>query len=92
MKGRLGFLLIAFLLLGFVYYVSPDIKFPLIIHKLSLVSIAAVLGYFLDVILFPKYRPHEMTDASTHPTIVAATLIRRAIIMMAVILGVTMGV
>jgi hypothetical protein len=79
------------LLLGFVYYVSPDIKFPLIIHKLSLVSIAAVLGYFLDVILFPKYRPHEMTDA-THPTIVAATLIRRAIIMMSVILGVTMGV
>lgn len=92
MKSRLVFLFIAFALLGFVYYVSPDIKFPLIIHKLSLVSIAGVLGYFLDVILFPKFRPHQMLLDDMPPQIIAATLIRRAMIMLAVILGVTMGI
>jgi hypothetical protein len=92
MKSRLVFLVIAIALLGFVYYVSPDIKFPLIIHKLTLVSIASVLGYFLDVILFPRFRPHRMLLDSMPPQIIAATLIRRAMIMMAVILGVTMGI
>jgi amino acid transporter len=92
MKSRLLFLAIAFALLGFVYYVSPDIKFPMIIHKLTLVSLAGVLGYFLDVILFPRFRPHKMLIDSMPPLIIAATLIRRAIIMMAVILGVTMGI
>ena len=92
MKSRLTFLLIAFVLLGFVYYVSPDIRFPMIIHKLTLVSLAGVLGYFLDVILFPKFRPHQMLADDMPAQIIAATLIRRALIMMAVILGVTMGV
>jgi len=97
LKSRFTFVLIALSLLGYIFMTSPDIKFPLVLHKLSLVSIAAVVGYFLDVILFPNFRPHDWAKTYEHrikgdDKVVAAILIRRAVVIVGVILGVSMGV
>lgn len=93
LKDRLIFLGIALALMAYIGVTSPDIKFPLMLHKLSLVTIAAVVGYFLDVILFPKFRPHLWQDNITNfQQIVSSILIRRAIIIAAMVLGVSMGV
>lgn len=92
-KSRISFLLIALILMGYVAYISPDIKFPLMIHKLSLVTIAAVLGYFIDVLLFPYFRPHEYADRVDEiQTFVASMMIRRALIIMATVIGISLGI
>lgn len=53
-KPRLiGWLLTALLLLGIIGLVSPQ-QLPVVVYKLSLITLAAVLGYWLDRSLFPQ--------------------------------------
>lgn len=46
------------LLLGIIALVSPQ-QLPVVIYKLALITLAAVLGYWLDRSLFPKARPGQ---------------------------------
>lgn len=96
-------LITAAVLLAIIALLSPQ-QLPVVIYKLSLITLAAVLGYWLDRSLFPKLRPGqylvhkpELMDQGRYPVIggchqlLAAVMIRRAIIVAAVCLAVAMG-
>ena len=98
-----GWLVTAIVLLIVIGMVSPQ-QLPVVIYKLSLISLAAVLGYWLDRSLFPKSRPGQyqkhdpqLMQDGRYPTqtgchlVFAAVLLRRAIIVAAVCLAVAMG-
>ncbi|ECG5643219.1 hypothetical protein E1K64_15865 [Salmonella enterica subsp. enterica serovar Poona] len=98
-----GWLVAAIVLFLVIAAVSPQ-QLPVVIYKLSLISLAAVLGYWLDRSLFPKARPGQylhhdpvLMDAGRYPVevgchlVFAAALIRRALIVAAVCLAVAMG-
>lgn len=51
-----GWLLITLLLLVAVWLIAPQ-QLPVSLYKLSLVSLAGVVGYWLDRSLFPYARP-----------------------------------
>ncbi|HAW2445276.1 TPA: hypothetical protein JLP73_003502 [Escherichia coli] len=103
-KPRLiGWLLTSVLLLGTIALVSPQ-QLPVVIYKLSLITLAAVLGYWLDRSLFPKARPGQyllhdkkLMAEGRYPVqtgrhlVFAAALIRRALIVAAVCLAVATG-
>lgn len=103
-KPRLsGWLLTAILLLGIIGLVSPQ-QLPVVVYKLSLITLAAVLGYWLDRSLFPKARPGQylrhdvkLMEDGRYPVqtglhmVFAASLIRRALIVSAVCLAVATG-
>lgn len=103
LKRLLGWQLTAVLLLAVIALVSPQ-QLPVVIYKISLITLAAVLGYWLDRSLFPKaalgqYLVHdpELMKCGEYPVkngyqrVFAAALIRRAIIVAAVCLAVAMG-
>jgi hypothetical protein len=52
------FLLLAAALLGLIAALSP-VQLPVVAYKLSLISLAAVVGYWLDRTLFPYARPGD---------------------------------
>lgn len=59
-KFRLrGFTYAAAFLLALIFFLSPA-QLPVVLHKLSLVTLAAVLGYWLDRHIFPEARPSEI--------------------------------
>ncbi len=91
------------LLLLIIALVSPQ-QLPVVVYKLSLISLAAVLGYWLDRSLFPKARPGQylkhderlMAEGAgpyrpAFTGFFSAALIRRALIVAAVCLAVAMG-
>ncbi|MCW2478849.1 putative holin [Candidatus Symbiopectobacterium sp. NZEC135] len=106
--------ILAVLLLVVIAFVSPA-QLSVTIYKLSLVSIAVVLGYHLDRALFPYASPGsyliddwkktigkplpgvggrnepEYPIATGYELVFAAVLLRRAVIVLAVVLGVTLG-
>ncbi|MGS3887017.1 putative holin, partial [Escherichia coli] len=96
-------LVAAVLLLLIIALVSPQ-QLPVVVYKLSLISLAAVLGYWLDRSLFPKARPGQYlkhderlmaegrwpVQTGLH-LVFSAALIRRALIVAAVCLAVAMG-
>jgi len=97
---RFVFVLIALGLVYFIFSTSPNVKFPLMLHKLSMVTVAAIIGYFLDYILFPNFRPGDLAkviEDEKYPTrglyqLVGMCNIRRAIIIVGMIIGVSQGV
>lgn len=113
-----NWIILAVALLAAITIISPE-QLGVTLYKLSLVSIAAILGYHLDRALFPYASPgsylsgdwkqqladrkvnhcgeSSSSDAPEYPVIsgyeliFAVVLIRRALIVAAVCLGVTMG-
>ncbi|EFB2829203.1 MULTISPECIES: putative holin [Escherichia] len=69
---------------------TSSAQIPVVIYKLSLVSLAAVLGYWLDRSLFPWARPDSFCPWE-EARCCAAAMIRRAIIVAAVCLSVALG-
>ena len=57
-----GWMLITLLLLVAVWALAPQ-QLPLSLYKLSLVTLAAVVGYWLDRSLFPYARPDALMDS-----------------------------
>lgn len=51
------FVLLAIIFLVLIAIVSP-VQLPVVLYKMALISLAAVLGYWLDRALFPYARPH----------------------------------
>ncbi|HBV4277099.1 TPA: putative holin [Klebsiella michiganensis] len=122
-----NWIILAVALLAAIAFISPE-QLGVTLYKLSLVSIAAILGYHLDRALFPyaspgsyltkNWKTQEAKRRSTgnhsqsevppplphgfegrvefpvshgYELIFAAVLIRRALIVAAICLGVTMG-
>ena len=54
--SRTIFVGISTMLLLSVLFLSPA-QIPVIIYKASLVTLAAILGYWIDYLLFPHMRP-----------------------------------
>lgn len=78
------FLLTAILLV-IVHLIAPA-NTQVVVHKLSLVTLAAVLGYWLDRRIFYYARPDEVLGDGRR-----IAEIRRAIIIAACIIGVSLG-
>ena len=102
------FLLLSVLLLAALAVVSP-VQLPVALYKLTLIALAAVVGYWLDRALFPYARPdgylyadwrygtEEPEGASDFPVlhdyhlVFCAAMLRRAIVVGTVVIGVAMG-
>lgn len=102
------FVLLSVALLAALAVVSP-VQLPVALYKLTLIALAAVVGYWLDRALFPYARPdgylvfdwRQGTDEPVgdvdYPVVMAyvrvftAAMIRRAIVVGAVVLGVAQG-
>ena len=111
-RGRLlSWLVYALLLLALIAWLSPA-QLPVVIYKLSLESVAAIIGYHLDRALFPYASPASYLkqdwkggyrflpradNEPEHPVcegyllVFALVVLRRALIVGAVMLGVTLG-
>jgi hypothetical protein len=84
-----GWLVASIVLLTLIGWASSA-QIPVVIYKLSLVSLSAVLGYWLDRSLFPWARPDSFCPRE-EPRCCAAAMIRRSLIVAAVCLSVAMG-
>ncbi|MBU1692291.1 MAG: putative holin [Gammaproteobacteria bacterium] len=79
-------LLISLALLALIYWVSPQ-QLPVVIYKLALLTTSAWVAYWIDRTLFPYARP----DASNMMWLQVAGQIRRAIIVGAAMIAVSIG-
>lgn len=77
--------ILAVVLIAIVYVVAPQ-NLPVVIYKLSLVSLAGLLGYRLDRSLFPYARPDHVPE-----TVIGLAMLRRAIIVAAFMVAVSIG-
>lgn len=93
---RIAFVVLAVLLLAVISWIAPA-KLVTIGYKLCLVSLASIVGYFIDYLLFPKYRCGELDDEyekTQDPHIEklqAIAVYKRAIIIVGCILGLTLA-
>lgn len=83
-------LLISFLLLYTVAIISPK-EIPVILYKLSMVTTGAVLGYWIDRALFPYDRPHSYAESGEDLIPRGLAMLRRALVVIACVLGLTLG-
>lgn len=77
--------LITFALLMCLAIIAPS-KLPIVLYKAGLVTLGGVLGYWIDRALFPYARPNQVQRAER-----AMAGIRRALVVLACILGLTLG-
>lgn len=102
------FLVLAIVLVLLIAALSP-VQLPVVAYKLSLISLAAVVAYWLDRALFPYARPDGYlmrdwrcgacigTNPVDYPIIqeyriaFVGACIRRAIIVVGVVIGVGLG-
>lgn len=97
-------IVLALLLLAAISLLSPQ-QLPVILYKCAQVSIFTVLGYWIDRSLFPYARPHTLMETYAKPiqgdrgftgafsseTAYSASMIRRALIIFAVVLAGSIG-
>jgi hypothetical protein len=97
-------LIAAVLLAILVYLIAPQ-QLPVSLYKLSLVALAAVAGYWIDRSLFPYARPHTFLIppqepdcclstapiSNEDPVMAAVCMLRRAIIIAAAMIAVSLG-
>ncbi len=70
-----------------IYFFSPQ-QLPVLLLKLAEITLGGVVGYWLDRHLFPYARPHEFkVRGYQHEILFASTMIRRAIVVGAVVLA-----
>ena len=108
-----GWLFIMVLLMAAVWLLAPH-QLMVSLYKLSLVTLAAVVGYWLDRSLFPYARPHYFilptaqefpaplsaehghiwspaVSSGTMPDLASWCMLRRAIIIAAAMIAVSLG-
>ena len=83
-------LLAAFVFAGVIALCAPH-QLPVTLYKLSLVTLAAVVGYWIDREIFPYARPDRFDPVAGLGYEFAFSMLRRAIIVAACILGVGLG-
>lgn len=85
-----GWMLITVILTVAIYILSPQ-QLPVSLYKLSLITTAAVVGYWIDRSLFPYARP-DNPKLDQFDLLIAAAMLRRAIIVGCAMLAVSLGV
>lgn len=108
-----GWLIIAFVLSLLIFVLSPQ-QLPVSLYKLNLITLAGVVGYWLDRSLFPYARPdaflasdlediENTADVDDAPLqfqlechlqndmLVAASMLRRALIVAAAMIAIGLG-
>ena len=87
-----GWFLITLALLAAVWCIAPQ-QLPVSLYKLSLVTLAAVVGYWLDRSLFPYARPDaiRIQPVPDQHCIMGAAMLRRAIIVGCAMLAMGLG-
>jgi hypothetical protein len=83
-------LLVTLVLVASIYVLSPQ-QLPVSLYKLSLITMAAVVGYWIDRSLFPYARP-DNPNLDPFDIVIAAAMLRRAIIVGCAMLAVSLGV
>jgi len=73
-------------LLLIVGWINPA-TLEVTINKLSLATLGALVGYQIDALVFDYARPSQVPEA-----VVPSAMLRRALIMAAMVVGVTLGV
>ena len=76
-----------------VAIISPQ-KIELLVNKTVMITFSAWLGYFLDRQLFPYARPDRLAEPPAMPDsdlAFAACMLRRAIVVIGVVLGMEIG-
>jgi len=81
-------LLVTLVLVASIYVLSPQ-QLPVSLYKLSLITMAAVVGYWIDRSLFPYARPDELVLTKIERSV---SMLRRAIIVGCAMLAVSLGV
>lgn len=74
-----------FLLLALAV-IRPE-QLEVVLYKAGLVTLGAVLAYWIDRSLYPHARPHACADE----VLMAFAWLRRALIVVACVLGLTLG-
>lgn len=77
--------LISVALLIALALIAP-LKLPVVLYKCGLVTLGGVLGYWIDRALFPYSRPCQVPNEDR-----CMTGLRRALVVLACILGLTLG-
>jgi hypothetical protein len=85
-----GWLLVALMLLPLIGWLSPH-QLPVVIYKLSLVTLGVVIAYHADLALFPYDRPHTYSITGEDLIPRGLAMLRRALIVVACVLGLTLG-
>lgn len=83
-------LLLSALLLLAIGLTTPE-QLPVVLYKLSLVTLGAVLAYWVDRSLFPYDRPHTYAETGEDLIPRGLAMLRRALIVLACVLGLTLG-
>lgn len=99
MPRMTDWLLITLVLLAIIALLSPQ-QLPVSLYKLSLITMAAVVGYWIDRSLFPYARPDQLevgtangsSSITAEGILIAISMLRRAIIVGAAMLAVSLGV
>lgn len=77
--------LISLALLLCLAIIAPG-KLPVVLYKCGLVTLGGVLGYWIDRALFPYARPDQVPETQR-----CMAGVRRALVVLACILGLTLG-
>lgn len=98
-----SFAIIAIMLTAMIAFIAP-FQLGVTLYKLSLVTLAAVLGYWIDRAVFHYLRPHELLQkseaarqqdnrvtAEDRAADASIATVRRAILMASVILAIALG-
>ncbi|MBZ9612157.1 putative holin [Rheinheimera maricola] len=83
-------IILSLALIAAIAFFSPH-QMPLVLYKVALVSLAAVLGYWLDRALYPYDRPHTYAETGEDLVPRGLAMLRRALIVLACVLGLTLG-
>lgn len=78
------------ILLGaLVYYLSPQ-QFPIILYKMSLVSLASIVAYWIDRSLF-KFAWPKIDEYMQRDMVTSARVLARSFVYLGTVLGITLG-
>lgn len=86
----LAWLLTAFWLLLWLYLLSPQ-QLPVVLYKVAMVLLGVVIAYRVDRAYFPYDRPHTYAETGEDLLPRGLAMLRRALIAVACILGLTLG-
>jgi hypothetical protein len=84
-----GWTLLAVVLIGAVYLVAPA-QLSVVVYKVTLLALATVLAYLIDRSLFKRVRD-RVNENMPRDVFSAARLLARALVFVAVVLGITLG-
>jgi hypothetical protein len=86
----LSWLAISLALTAAIYLVAPH-QLQVTLYKLSLITTAAWLGYWIDRSLFPYARPDKIYDDTFNANEMNLASLRRAIIIAACVVAAALG-